>query len=75
MSRIYTPIDRLIIGIDSALRMATGQTNEAQRDNPADSVPEIVMEEEQRRHAAGLMHAIRMSRPTCNRRPMRKLTI
>jgi ubiquinone biosynthesis monooxygenase Coq7 len=55
MSRIYTPIDRLIIGIDSALRMATGQTNEAQRDNPADSVPEIVMEEEQRRHAAGLM--------------------
>ncbi len=55
MSRIYTPIDRLIIGIDSALRMATGQANQAQRDNPADSVPEIVMEEEQRRHAAGLM--------------------
>ena len=55
MSRSYTPVDRLIIGIDSALRMATGQANEAQRDNPADSVPEIVMEEEQRRHAAGLM--------------------
>ena len=55
MSRSYTPIDRLIIGIDSALRMATGQANEAQRDNPADSVPEIVMEEEQRQHAAGLM--------------------
>lgn len=55
MSRSYTPIDRLIIGIDSALRMATGQTAEATRGNPADSVPEIVMEEEQRRHAAGLM--------------------
>jgi ubiquinone biosynthesis monooxygenase Coq7 len=55
MSRSYTPIDRLIIGIDSALRMATGQTAEATRDNPADSVPEIVMEEDQRRHAAGLM--------------------
>jgi ubiquinone biosynthesis monooxygenase Coq7 len=55
MSRSYTPIDRFIIGIDSALRMATGQTAEATRDNPADSVPEIVMEEDQRRHAAGLM--------------------
>ncbi len=55
MSRSYTPIDRLIIGIDSALRMATGQIAGARRDNPADSVPEIVMEEDQRRHAAGLM--------------------
>jgi ubiquinone biosynthesis monooxygenase Coq7 len=55
MSRSYTPIDRFIIGIDNALRMASGQSNEAQRDNPAASVPEIVMEEDQRRHAAGLM--------------------
>ena len=28
MSRSYSPIDRLIIGFDSALRMATGQTTE-----------------------------------------------
>ena len=55
MSRSYTPMDRLIIGLDNALRMATGQVNEAQRRNPADAVPEVVMEEEQRRHAAGLM--------------------
>jgi len=55
MSRSYTPIDRFIIGIDSALRMATGQTDESRRKNPADSIPEVVMEEEQRRHAAGLM--------------------
>ncbi len=55
MSRSYTPIDRFIIGIDSALRTATGQTSGAKRDNPADPVPEIVMEEDQRRHAAGLM--------------------
>jgi len=55
MSRSYTPIDRFIIGIDSALRMASPQTTEAGRKNPADSVAEIVMEEEQRRHAAGLM--------------------
>ena len=55
MSRSFSPIDRFIIGIDSALRMATGQTNEARRSNPADSIPEVVMEEEQRQHAAGLM--------------------
>ena len=55
MSRSYTAIDRFIIGIDKALRMSAGQTAEATRDNPADSIPEIVMEEDQRRHAAGLM--------------------
>jgi ubiquinone biosynthesis monooxygenase Coq7 len=55
MSRSYTPIDRLIIGFDNALRMAAGQGGEARRENPAKSVPEVVMEDEQRRHAAGLM--------------------
>ena len=55
MSRSYSPIDRFIIGIDNALRVATGQSDEARRGNPADSIPEVVMEEEQRRHAAGLM--------------------
>jgi ubiquinone biosynthesis monooxygenase Coq7 len=55
MSRNYSPIDRLIIGVDSALRMATGQTTEGRRDNPAGSIPEVVMDEDHRRHAAGLM--------------------
>jgi ubiquinone biosynthesis monooxygenase Coq7 len=55
MTRSYTPLDRFIIGIDSALRMATGQTGEAQRENPAESVPEIIMDDEHRQHAAGLM--------------------
>lgn len=55
MLRNYTPIDRLIISIDGALRMATGQAQEAQRENPAASVPEVMMDEENRRHAAGLM--------------------
>ena len=55
MTRSYTPIDRFIIGIDSALRMASGQTGEARRENPAESVPEIIMDDEHRRHAAGLM--------------------
>ena len=55
MSRGYTPIDRLIIGMDNALRMAAGKSGEARRENPAKSIPEVVMEDEQRRHAAGLM--------------------
>ena len=55
MARSYSPIDRFIIAIDDALRTATGLSNEASRENPAESVPEIVMEEEQRKHAAGLM--------------------
>jgi len=55
MSRNYTPIDRLIISIDGALRMATGQAHEAQRDSPAELVPEVMMDEENRQHAAGLM--------------------
>ena len=55
MSRNYSPIDRLIIGFDTALRMATGETAESTRENPAGSIPDLVMEDEQRRHAAGLM--------------------
>lgn len=55
MTRSYTPIDRFIIGIDNALRMAAGRGGEAQRKNPAESIPEVVMEEDNRKHAAGLM--------------------
>ncbi|NOR20086.1 MAG: 2-polyprenyl-3-methyl-6-methoxy-1,4-benzoquinone monooxygenase [Xanthomonadales bacterium] len=55
MSHSYSPIDRLIISFDNALRLATGQAAEASRENPAGSIPDLVMEEEQRRHAAGLM--------------------
>ena len=55
MSRTYSPVDRLITGIDKALRVATGQVAEASRDNPAGTIPDLVMEDEQRKHAAGLM--------------------
>jgi len=55
MSRNYTPLDRLIISIDGALRMASGHANAAQRENPAAAIPEVMMDEENRRHAAGLM--------------------
>ncbi len=55
MSRTYTAIDRLIISFDSALRTATGNAKAASRENPAVSIPEVVMDEENRQHAAGLM--------------------
>ena len=55
MSRNYSAIDRLIISFDGALRMATGQAHEANRKNPADPVPEVMMDEKNRQHAAGLM--------------------
>ncbi len=55
MTRSYTPLDRLLISFDNALRLATGHISTAQRENPAAAIPEVVMDEKNRRHAAGLM--------------------
>ena len=55
MPRQFSPIDNLLINIDTALRTATGQSVEAKRANPAGDTPEIVMDEGSRQHAAGLM--------------------
>ena len=55
MLRTYTHFDQLIIGFDNALRIATGNAYQAQRENPAKPVPEVVMDEDNRQHAAGLM--------------------
>ena len=55
MTRIYSRLDHLIISIDTALRMSSGESVEAKRPNPATDVPDIVMEDSHREHAAGLM--------------------
>ena len=55
MSRNFSRLDRLLTQIDSALRTATGQSVEARRANPAGQTPEVVMDESNRQHAAGLM--------------------
>ncbi len=55
MTRSYSRLDHLIISIDNALRMSSGESVAAKRANPATSVPEIVMDDAHRRHAAGLM--------------------
>ncbi|MDX2427114.1 MAG: 2-polyprenyl-3-methyl-6-methoxy-1,4-benzoquinone monooxygenase [Xanthomonadales bacterium] len=54
-TRSYSRLDHLIISIDNALRMSSGESVAAKRPNPAADVPEIVMEETHRQHAAGLM--------------------
>ena len=55
MTRNYSRLDHLIINVDNALRMSSGETVEAKRPNPATDIPEIMMEGPQGHHAAGLM--------------------
>lgn len=49
-----TFIERCVLGVDTALRTLTGQVKAA-RENPAGNVAELDMQDEQKRHAAGLM--------------------
>jgi len=55
MQRHFTPLDRFIATVDQALRLSSGLAPEPARPNPAGDTPEIEMDEEARRHAAGLM--------------------
>ena len=55
MSRSYSAIDRLIISVDGVIRMVSGNADSASRENPAKTVPEVMMDEKNRLHAAGLM--------------------
>ncbi|MCU6434782.1 2-polyprenyl-3-methyl-6-methoxy-1,4-benzoquinone monooxygenase [Undibacterium sp. Jales W-56] len=47
-------IDNLLISFDRALRVVSGQAS-ASRPNPGDAKAEIVLEERERQHSAGLM--------------------
>jgi len=53
--RDFTPIDRIIIGIDQALRLSAGESPAPQRPNPAGDLPDLQMQEDARVHVAGLM--------------------
>jgi len=55
MERHYTRLDRFIASIDEALRISTGEAPAPQRDNPAGELAAAELDEEQRRHVAGLM--------------------
>ena len=55
MERHYTALDRIIASIDDALRLSTGEAPAAQRQNPAGDLAAADLDEDQRRHVAGLM--------------------
>lgn len=54
MTRTFTPLDHLIVGMDKAVRVIAGVAT-ASRPNPAAHAADAVMNEEEKRHAAGLM--------------------
>jgi ubiquinone biosynthesis monooxygenase Coq7 len=53
--RNYSPIDRLIIGIDQALKLSSGDSPEPARPNPAADLDAPELAEDEIRHVAGLM--------------------
>jgi len=53
--RTYTPVDRLILATDNALRTLFGRPRGTQRPYPAARLEEALLGEEERRHVARLM--------------------
>ena len=53
--RTLTPLDRLLAGLDNALRTVAVPAGKGNRETPAAGVPEADLDAAQRRHAAGLM--------------------
>ncbi len=54
-TRDYTTADRLLMGVDQALRTLVGRPQVTERPNPAEAVDETPMTEKQQRHTARLM--------------------
>jgi ubiquinone biosynthesis monooxygenase Coq7 len=54
-TRDLTPIDRLLAGLDNALRTVAAPAGQSPRPNPATGVTEGELDERQKAHAAGLM--------------------
>jgi ubiquinone biosynthesis monooxygenase Coq7 len=55
MERHYSTLDRIISAVDEALRISTGEAPAPQRQNPAGNLGSVELDEQQRRHVAGLM--------------------
>ena len=53
--REHSPTDKLIIGLDQALRTLFGRPQVTERSNPANDIDEAAMDEAQRDHVARLM--------------------
>jgi ubiquinone biosynthesis monooxygenase Coq7 len=57
MERALTPVDRLLDGVQNALETVLGGAR-AERPNPAGDRADVVLDDAERRHAAGLMRII-----------------
>ncbi len=55
VQRRLSALDRIIENADQVLRTLSGEANQAGRDSPAASEPEVRLDAEDRRHVAGLM--------------------
>lgn len=53
--RQFSPLDRLLAGVDNALRMVNSSPARAARANPAAAIEEPPLTDEEKAHAAGLM--------------------
>lgn len=53
--RDLTPLDRLLAGIDNALRTVAAPVGRSARQNPAGDIPAADLDPGQRQHSAGLM--------------------
>lgn len=53
--RDYTPIDRLLMNVDTALRTVAGKPLVTRRVNPAEALEECEFQDPERKHVAGLM--------------------
>jgi ubiquinone biosynthesis monooxygenase Coq7 len=53
--RSYSPLDRVVVNIDSALRVVFGRPKVTERADPAAGLPEPELSEAERRHIARLM--------------------
>ena len=53
--RTLNGVDRLIVNLDQGLRTVFGRPKVTGRPDPADQVPEAALDENERRHVAGLM--------------------
>ncbi|WP_295390155.1 2-polyprenyl-3-methyl-6-methoxy-1,4-benzoquinone monooxygenase [uncultured Thiodictyon sp.] len=54
-NRHYTPVDRLLQNVDTALRTLFGHPLGTHRPYPAEALDEVALDEQERRHVAALM--------------------
>jgi ubiquinone biosynthesis monooxygenase Coq7 len=54
-TRDYTPVDRILVGFDQAVRTVFGRPHTTERPDPTEGLPEPELDEHQRKHVARLM--------------------